>query len=150
MADQNWKPKVAAFVCNWCTYAGADLAGTSRLEYDVNIRVVRLPCTGRIDPLFIIKAFERGADGVLVSGCHPGDCHYNTGNYHARRRWTVFRELLNFYGIGCEGIGEPMCKNCDVRTPHLCDELIGEKLEPARSENFMDDIKKKDISYYYP
>lgn len=94
-----WQPKIIAFVCNWCTYAGADLAGTSRLKYDANIRVLRLPCTGRIDPLFILKAFERGADGVLVSGCHPGDCHYNTGNYHARRRWTLFRELLQFVGI---------------------------------------------------
>jgi len=94
-----WQPKIIAFVCNWCTYAGADLAGTSRLKYDAHIRVLRLPCTGRIDPLFILKAFERGADGVLVSGCHPGDCHYNTGNYHARRRWTLFRELLEFVGI---------------------------------------------------
>ena len=94
-----FQPKIIAFVCNWCTYAGADLAGTSRLKYDANIRVLRLPCTGRIDPLFILKAFERGADGVLVSGCHPGDCHYNTGNYHARRRWTLFRELLEFVGI---------------------------------------------------
>lgn len=94
-----WQPKIIAFVCNWCTYAGADLAGTSRLKYDANIRVLRLPCTGRIDPLFILKAFERGADGVLVSGCHPGDCHYNTGNYHARRRWIVFKPLLEFMGV---------------------------------------------------
>ncbi|HEY3320934.1 MAG TPA: hydrogenase iron-sulfur subunit [Planctomycetota bacterium] len=97
--QKTWQPKVVAFVCNWCTYAGADLAGTSRLQYDANIRVLRLPCTGRIDPLFIIKAFERGADGVLVSGCHPGDCHYNTGNYHARRRWMLFRPLLEYLGI---------------------------------------------------
>jgi F420-non-reducing hydrogenase iron-sulfur subunit len=94
-----WQPKIVAFVCNWCTYAGADLAGTSRIKYDAHIRVLRFPCTGRIDPLFVIKAFERGADGVLISGCHPGDCHYNTGNYHARRRWTLFRELLLFVGI---------------------------------------------------
>ncbi|MFC1585700.1 hydrogenase iron-sulfur subunit [Fibrobacterota bacterium] len=99
MSQKDWKPKIAAFVCNWCTYAGADLAGTSRIEYDPNIRILRHTCTGRIDPLFIIRAFERGADCVLVSGCHPGDCHYNEGNYHARRRWTVFRELLSFYGI---------------------------------------------------
>ena len=99
MADNDWKPKVIAFVCNWCTYAGADLAGTSRLKYDVNVRVIKLPCTGRIAPLFIVKAFEQGADGVLVSGCHPGDCHYTSGNYHARRRWLVFSELLRFFGI---------------------------------------------------
>ncbi len=97
--ETEWQPKIVAFLCNWCTYAGADLAGTSRLEYDPNVRIIRLPCTGRIDPLFIIKAFERGADGVLVSGCHPGDCHYNAGNYHARRRWIAFRSMLEFLGI---------------------------------------------------
>jgi F420-non-reducing hydrogenase iron-sulfur subunit len=76
-----------------------DLAGTSRMKYQANVRVIKLPCTARIDPLFVLKAFENGADGVLVSGCHPGDCHYNTGNYHARRRWTVFRELFSFLGL---------------------------------------------------
>jgi coenzyme F420-reducing hydrogenase delta subunit len=99
MTKKNWNPKVVAFVCNWCTYAGADLAGTSRLKYDASIRVLRVPCTGRIDTLFIVKAFEQGADCVLVSGCHPGDCHYDAGNYHARRRWTIFRELMSFLGI---------------------------------------------------
>ncbi len=95
----DWEPKIVSFVCNWCTYAGADLAGTSRMEYKPNVRVIKLPCTGRIDPLFIIKAFENGADGILVSGCHPGDCHYSTGNYHARRRWIAFKSLLEFCGI---------------------------------------------------
>ncbi|MBI5599708.1 MAG: hydrogenase iron-sulfur subunit [Deltaproteobacteria bacterium] len=94
-----FEPKIMAFVCNWCTYAGADLAGTSRMEYRPNVRIIKLPCTGRIDPLFIIKAFENGADGVLVSGCHPGDCHYTTGNYHARRRWVAFKSLMEFTGI---------------------------------------------------
>ena len=98
MSDQ-WEPRIVAFVCNWCTYTGADLAGTSRMKYQSNVRIIKLPCSGRIDPLFIIKAFERGADGVLVSGCHPGDCHYNEGNYYARRRWNVFRNLLEFAGI---------------------------------------------------
>jgi F420-non-reducing hydrogenase iron-sulfur subunit len=94
-----FEPRITAFVCTWCTYTGADLAGTSRLQMESNVRVVRLPCTGRIDPLFIIKAFERGADGVIVSGCHPADCHYTAGNYHARRRFTVFHELLEFIGV---------------------------------------------------
>jgi len=94
-----WEPKITAFLCNWCSYAGADLAGTSRYEYPSNIRIVRLPCSGKVDPLFIVKAFENGADGVLVSGCHPGDCHYTSGNYHARRKFTIFRKLLEFYGI---------------------------------------------------
>ncbi|HOX28574.1 MAG TPA: hydrogenase iron-sulfur subunit [bacterium] len=98
-AAGGFEPKITAFVCNWCTYAGADLAGTSRLKYQSNVRVVKLPCTGRIDPHFIIKAFENGADGVLVSGCHPGDCHYTSGNYHARRRFTMFRAMMEFLGL---------------------------------------------------
>ena len=96
--------KIIAFVCNWCTYLGADLAGTSRLEYPPNLRVIRLPCTGRIDFNLIIKALESGADTVLVSGCHPGDCHYTSGNFHARRRWILFRELLLTLGFDTERI----------------------------------------------
>lgn len=99
MNNETWEPKIIAFVCNWCTYCGADLAGTSRLKYQANVRIIKLPCTGRIDPLFVLKAFERGADGVLISGCHPGDCHYNKGNFFARRRWNVFRNLLSYVGI---------------------------------------------------
>ncbi|MCF8215951.1 MAG: hydrogenase iron-sulfur subunit [Chlorobium sp.] len=102
--SEPFEPKIVAFVCTYCTYAGADLAGTSRLKYPPNVRVVRLPCTGRISPMFILKALQKGADGVLVSGCHPGDCHFTSGNYHARRRWTVFRALLNFSGIPLERI----------------------------------------------
>ncbi|MGC8834744.1 MAG: hydrogenase iron-sulfur subunit, partial [Armatimonadota bacterium] len=94
-----WEPCIVAFVCNWCTYAGADLAGTSRRIYAPNVRIVRLPCSGRIDPRFILRALEMGADGVLVSGCHPGDCHYTKGNYYARRRYIVFNSLLDFLGI---------------------------------------------------
>ena len=99
MNDPNWNPRIIAFVCNWCTYTGADLAGTSRLKQQAGARLIRVPCTGRIDPVFILKAFESGADGVLISGCHPNDCHYNTGNFHARRRWIFFTELLDFVGI---------------------------------------------------
>jgi len=95
-----FEPRIVAFVCNWCTYAGADLAGTSRLHYAPNVRIIKLPCTGRIDPVLVLKAFQGGADAVLVSGCHPGDCHYTSGNYHARRRWAIFRKLLAFAGIG--------------------------------------------------
>lgn len=98
-SHENFEPKIVALVCTWCTYTGADLAGTSRLKYQPNIRVVRLPCTGRIDYNLILKSFEKGADGVLVSGCHPNDCHYNAGNFHARRRFALFRELLQFVGF---------------------------------------------------
>jgi coenzyme F420-reducing hydrogenase delta subunit len=98
-AEAGFEPRIVAFVCNWCTYAGADLAGTSRMQYAPNVRIIKLPCTGRIDPMFIVKAFEGGADAVLVSGCHPGDCHYTAGNYHARRRWAIFHKLLGLTGI---------------------------------------------------
>jgi coenzyme F420-reducing hydrogenase delta subunit len=98
-SDRPWSPKIVAFVCNWCTYTGADLAGTSRLKMDANVRVIRLACSSRVSPLFIIKAFERGADGVIVSGCHIGDCHYSSGNYYARRRFAILRDLLQFMGV---------------------------------------------------
>ena len=94
-----WEPKIIAFLCNWCSYAGADLAGTSRLQYPPNIRVIRVPCSGRINPLFIIKALASGADAVMVSGCHPGDCHYLTGNMYARRRFVMLKRLLATAGI---------------------------------------------------
>ena len=103
-AADHFKPRITAFVCNWCTYTGADLAGTSRLQMAPNVRVLRLPCTGRIDPAFVLKAFERGADGVIVSGCHPADCHYTAGNYHARRRFALFKELLELIGVEPERI----------------------------------------------
>lgn len=94
-----FEPRIVAFVCNWCTYAGADLTGTSRLKYATNVEIVRFPCTGRIDFMLLLKAFAGGADGIIVSGCHPNDCHYTSGNFHARRRWIVFRGLLDFLGI---------------------------------------------------
>lgn len=91
--------RIIGFLCNWCSYAGADMAGTSRISYPPNIRIVRVPCSGRVDPLLIMKAFQRGADGVLIAGCHPGDCHYVEGNYYARRRFALLRSLLEFAGI---------------------------------------------------
>lgn len=94
-----WEPKIVAFLCHWCSYAGADLAGVSRIQYPPNIRVVRVPCSGSVDPLYILKALREGADGVLVSGCHPGDCHYLSGNYFARRKFFVLHELLRFLGL---------------------------------------------------
>jgi coenzyme F420-reducing hydrogenase delta subunit/ferredoxin len=99
VAQADWQPRIAAIVCNWCTYAGADMAGTTRRAYPATVRPIRVPCTGRIDPLLIIKAFEQGADAVLVSGCHPGDCHYVQGNLVARRRFTAFRALMDFLGL---------------------------------------------------
>jgi len=99
-----FEPKIVAFVCNWCTYAGADLTGTSRLKYATNVKIVRFPCTGRIDFLLLLKTFAQGADGIIVSGCHPNDCHYTSGNFHARRRWIAFRAILDLMGIDVQRI----------------------------------------------
>jgi coenzyme F420-reducing hydrogenase delta subunit/ferredoxin len=96
---ESWQPTIVAVVCNWCTYAGADRAGTTRLTYPASVRMLRVPCTGRMSPLFVLRAFEQGADGVLLSGCHPGDCHYVQGNLFARRRFTAYRALLDFIGL---------------------------------------------------
>ncbi len=94
-----WEPRIVGILCYWCSYAGADLAGSSRMNYPANIRIVRVPCSGRVDPLFVLRAFERGADGVLVAGCHPGDCHYAKGNYYARRRLSLLKRLVRYVGI---------------------------------------------------
>jgi len=94
-----FEPNVVAFLCNWCSYAGADLAGTSRIEYPPNVKTIRVMCSGRINPMFIVNALQQGADGVLISGCHPGDCHYSQGNYFARRRFQIMRRILEYVGI---------------------------------------------------
>ncbi len=94
-----WQPKIVAFLCNWCSYTGADLAGISRISWSPMVRVVRIMCSGRMDPMFIVKAFRMGADGVIVSGCHPGDCHYKKGNYKALRRAHLMRRLLAGFGV---------------------------------------------------
>ena len=98
-APDGWKPKILGIVCNWCSYAGADLAGSARAQYPPDIRIVRLMCTGRVDPLFIMKAFMDGADGVLVSGCHFGDCHYLEGNYKSAKRMFLLKSVLKDLGI---------------------------------------------------
>ncbi|HAI20652.1 MAG TPA: hydrogenase iron-sulfur subunit [Clostridiales bacterium UBA8153] len=103
-SGQTWEPKIVAFLCHWCSYAGADLAGISRFQYPPHIRVVRVPCSGAVNPLYILKALQQGADGVLVSGCHPGDCHYLAGNYVARRRFALLRNLLDQVGVEPERV----------------------------------------------
>jgi len=100
----DWQPKIVAFLCNWCSYAGADLAGISRLQYPPSIRIIRVPCSGRVDPAFVLKALRDGADGVLVSGCHPGDCHYGSGNYAARRKFSVLKRLLDYVGVEADRV----------------------------------------------
>ena len=104
MKEDNWEPKIVAFLCNWCSYAGADLAGVSRLQYGPNVRIIRVPCSGRIDPLYIMRALQNGADGVLVSGCHPGDCHYISGNLVARRKFAIMKKMITYIGLEPERV----------------------------------------------
>ena len=99
-----YEPTIVAFLCNWCSYAGADLAGVSRIQYSTNIRIIRVPCSGRINPFYIVKALQNGVDGVLVSGCHPGDCHYISGNYYARRKFALLKRYLEYIGIEPERV----------------------------------------------
>jgi len=96
---KDFEPKIIAFVCNWCTYAAADLAGTSRISYPPNVRIIRLMCSGAVDPVYVINSLLEGIDGVLIGGCHPGDCHYITGNYKARRRIAILKSILKQLGF---------------------------------------------------
>jgi F420-non-reducing hydrogenase iron-sulfur subunit len=97
--NMEFEPTIVSFLCNWCSYTGADLAGTSRLKYAPNIRVIRVMCSGRIEPTFVFKAFREGADGVLICGCHPGDCHYHEGNYKCLRRFELLKKYTKQMGI---------------------------------------------------
>lgn len=95
-----WEPKIIGFLCNWCSYAGADLAGVSRMQYPPNLRIIRVMCSSRVDPMWVVRALWDGADCVLVLGCHPGDCHYMEGNYRTRRRMVALQEILERFGFG--------------------------------------------------
>jgi F420-non-reducing hydrogenase iron-sulfur subunit len=99
-----FEPRIVAFLCRWCSYTGADLAGTSRLKYPPNVLPIRVMCSGRVDPTFVVNAFRKGADGVLICGCHPGDCHYNEGNYNMMRRFPLVRKLLAQFGVEPERV----------------------------------------------
>lgn len=99
MTEERFEPKIIAFLCNWCSYRAADLAGTSRIHYQPNIRMIRVMCSGRVDPTFVLKAFSLGADGVMIAGCHPGECHYLEQNYKAMRRFYMLRHTLRALGV---------------------------------------------------
>jgi len=101
---EDFEPRIVAFLCNWCTYAGADLAGTSRLQYPPNVRIIRLMCSGALDPMYVVKALLEGADGVFIGGCHPGDCHYQNGNYKARRRVAILKKTLEQTGFDSDRV----------------------------------------------
>ncbi len=104
MTESEFKPKIVGFLCNWCSYAGADLAGVSRIQYPPTLRIVRVMCSGRVDPVFILEAFKSGADAVLIAGCHPGDCHYISGNYKAQHRVLMLKRVLQQLGLEPERI----------------------------------------------
>lgn len=99
MAEERFEPKIIAFLCNWCSYRAADLAGTSRLKYAPNVRMIRVMCSGRVDPIFVLKALSMGADGVMIAGCHPGECHYLEQNYKAMRRFSMLKQTLSIMGL---------------------------------------------------
>ncbi len=104
MVDNGFEPKIVGFLCRWCSYTGADLAGTSRMKYPANLSAIRVMCSGRVDPTFVVKAFADGADGVLIAGCHPGDCHYQVGNFKAMRRFPMIVKLVEQFGIEPERV----------------------------------------------
>jgi len=99
-----WEPKIVGFLCNWCSYRGADLAGISRIKFAPNVKVIRVPCSTRVEPSFVLKAFQSGADGVLILGCHPGDCHYVEGNYKTMRRMPLLKKMLVQFGVEDERV----------------------------------------------
>lgn len=137
MSDSDFEPRIVAFFCNWCTYTAADLAGTSRMVYAPNVRVIRLMCSGRLDPQFVLKAFREGADGVLIGGCHPGDCHYQEGNYKALRRYKLLQRLLKELGIEPERLRlEWISASEGDKVQRVCDEMVEEirRLGPLELE----------------
>ena len=150
MATTAFEPRIVAFFCNWCTYTASDLAGTARLAYEPNAPVVRVMCSGRVDPQFVLAALREGADGVLIGGCHPGDCHYQEGNYSALRRFEMLRLMLREFGIEDERVrlewisaseGDRVQKVCNEMTEQiralgplrltLAARVNGERVEPA-------------------
>ncbi len=136
---EEYKPKIIGFLCNWCTYTGADLAGTSRMKYPPNIRIIRLMCSGSVNMTYVIKALLDGADGVLIGGCHPGDCHYESGNYKARRRVAILKKILNKLGydedrVWLRWISASEGKLFAETVTQMVDEL--KKKGPAPIENF--------------
>ena len=122
-----YEPKIIAFFCNWCTYTAADLAGVSRLSYSPNVRIIRVMCSGRVDPELVIKAFELGADGVLIGGCHPGDCHYQNGNHKTLRRYLMLKKMLPQFGIEPERLRlEWISASEGEKVKRVCDEFTEE------------------------
>lgn len=133
MSSGPFEPRLVGFLCNWCSYTGADLAGTARMTYAPNVRIIRVMCSGRVDPQFVLKAFREGADGVLISGCHFGDCHYQEGNYKAMRRFKLLSKMLEQFGIEKERFRLEWVSAAEgSKFQHLCNEFTAQirKLGP--------------------
>ena len=133
-----FEPNIVAFLCNWCSYAGADLAGTSRIKYPPNVKAIRVMCSGRINPMFIVNALQEGADGVLIGGCHPGDCHYSQGNYYARRKFQIMRKILEYLGVNPARVRMSWVSASEgQKFADVISEVIGDvkKIGPAKKIN---------------
>ena len=127
MSEVSFQPRIIAFLCNWCSYAGADLTGTSRIQYSPNVKALRVNCSSRVDPTFVIKALMSGADGVLVAGCHPGDCHYKSGNLYTRRRVMMLKTLLETIGIPPDRLRlEWVSASEAIKFAHVVDDFVAE------------------------
>ena len=146
MAENNsdFEPDIVAFLCNWCSYAGADLAGTSRVHYPYNVRVIRVMCSGRVNPLFVMNALQQGADGVIVAGCHPGDCHYMTGNYYARRRFNLMRNFLEYLGVEPERVRMSWVSASEGTK---WKEVVEEVTEDIKKIGPMDKFKRRQLNW---
>jgi F420-non-reducing hydrogenase iron-sulfur subunit len=142
--NSDFDPNIVAFLCNWCSYAGADLAGTSRIQYPPNVRVIRVMCSGRVNPLFVMNALQQGADGVLISGCHPGDCHYMQGNYYARRRFNLMRNFLEYLGVEPERVRMSWVSASEGAK---WKDVIEEVTESVRAIGPMDKFKRRHLNW---
>jgi len=140
----NYEPNIVAFLCNWCSYAGADLAGTSRVRYPANVQVIRVMCSGRINPLYVMNALQQGADGVLVSGCHPGDCHYMEGNFYARRRFGMLKDLMEFIGVDPRRFHMSWVSASEG---HKWKEVVGKTVEDAREAGPFEGFRRRQIDW---
>jgi len=143
-----FEPKIVGFLCNWCSYTGADLAGTARIKYSPNLRSIRVMCSGRIEPTFILKALYEGADGVLIAGCHPGDCHYQEGNYKALRRHKMLRMILPGFGIEPERVRlEWVAASEGERFATVVDEFTEEirGLGPLKVQDSLEMVLSEDV-----
>ena len=143
MPNNGFEPVIVGFTCNWCSYRAADTAGMARIKYAPNVRLIRLMCSGRLDPQFVLKALAEGADGVFISGCHPGDCHYTSGNYFARRRMTLLFSMLNYLGIEKERTRVEWCSAAEgVRFASIMNDFVA-KITSLGENKRLEDLRCK-------